>query len=796
MLGRKTRDQGDPYEVWGIRADRVQGPQAHFLCAAGLQDERHAADGHDETAGSGRRRAVPLLLAGFRLAVLALALAGSGCGGEAQPPPAAGPFRVTVDPLQAQGPLIAVVHASNPGRVLWSTVPGQGFAQAAAATATITENRGSFRIEDEILRSCELQTVDQVSGAGDTVTISGRLAGPSCDTGYSLRFFPVSQNQLAFRLDLAGDDPGVNRIFLRYASGPHEGFFGFGEQFTFLDQKGRKFPIVTQEQGIGRGKEPLTSLLNLFSPGSGGSWATTYAAVPQYLTSQGRSLFLENPEVTVFDLEAPEAVEIKLFGASLRGRILYGDNPLDLIREYTSYAGRMPPLPDWLNEGAVVGMQGGTSEVYARLDQLEALGTPIGAFWLQDWVGKRKTPVASQLWWNWVVDPQQYPNWPDLVRTLRDKGIRVTTYINPYLVDIEGQGRPGPNLYRQARDLGYLVRNLQGEPYLIQNTSFDAGIVDLTDPAAREWYKGVIRREMLGTGASGWMADYAEGLPFDCRLFSGEDAAVVHNRFPEEWARLNRELLEEEGLLGEAAFFCRSGYTRSPGQASLFWTGDQLVTFDGDDGMKSAIKGMLSGGFSGMSLNHSDIGGYTTIPVLYPRSRELLLRWMEMAAFTAVYRTHEGSLPEANAQFYSDPGTLAHFARFARVFRALAFYRQELMQEAFARGAPLLRHPLLHYPGDPEVYGLKYQWLLGSEFMVAPVVDEGDRDVNAYLPAGRWVHVWSGREYGSDAQGMWCDDVPAPLGEPAVFYRAGSEAGRRFVENLQDQGLLPNAEDP
>lgn len=59
---------------------------------------------------------------------------------------------------------------------------------------------------------------------------------------------------------------------------------------------------------------------------------------------------------------------------------------------------------------------------------------------------------------------------------------------------------------------------------------------------------------------------------------------------------------------------------------------------------------MLSGGFSGFSLTHSDIGGYSTIEGILPgasmvRSRELLFRWMELAAFTAVFRTNEGLSP-------------------------------------------------------------------------------------------------------------------------------------------------------
>lgn len=702
-------------------------------------------------------------------------------------------FRIRVDPDQAEGPLVTVTHASDPEKVLWASVQGKGFAAAAVAEAEIIENRGSFLIEEEILRSCKEQTVDEVVTRDSVVTVSGRLLGADCDAGYSMRFTPLSRNQLAFELRLVNAGPEYNRVFLRYASSPDEHFFGFGEQFTFLDQKGRRLPIISQEQGIGRGLQPVTWFLDLVSPGSAGSWHSTYTAVPQYITNFNRGLFLENYEISVFDMEAPGEVEIKLFGPVMRGRILNGSTPLDLIREYTSYAGRMPPLPDWMNNGAVVGMQGGTAEVYAKLEMLEALDAPVGAFWLQDWVGKRKTITGSQLWWNWVLDEEQYPGWAQMVQDLGEKGIRLTIYINPYLVDIEGQGRPGPNLYRQARDLGYLVRNQEGEPYLVTNTDFDAGIVDLTNPDAWTWYKGVIKEQMLGIGAAGWMADYAESLPFDSVLFSGEDASVFHNRYPEAWAQLNQEVLRDEGLEGEAVFFCRSGSMMSPGFATLFWNGDQMVTFDGDDGMKSAIKGMLSGGFSGYSLNHSDIGGFATFAPIYTRSEELLKRWMEMSAFTAVYRTHEGNQPENNAQFYTNEDTLEHFVRFAKVFRALAFYRTELMQEAHALGYPIARHPMLHYPDDPNVYGLKYQWMLGSEFMVVPVVDEGDEDVNVYLPQGEWVYAWSEEQknYGSPSGGTWLEDFSAPMGKPAVFYKFGSDAGARFEENLRAEGLKP-----
>ena len=123
--------------------------------------------------------------------------------------------------------------------------------------------------------------------------------------------------------------------------------------------------------------------------------------------------------------------------------------------------------------------------------------------------------------------------------------------------------------------------------------------------------------------------------------------------------------------------------------------------------------GTLSSGLSGYALTHADLGGYTgahlalplpflgrTLPLVHlVRSRELLLRWQEMGCFAgAVYRSHEGLLPAAFHQPWSDNATLAHLSRFARLFVALRPYRRALMAEAHTRGWPLARHPVLHYP--------------------------------------------------------------------------------------------------
>ena len=114
----------------------------------------------------------------------------------------------------------------------------------------------------------------------------------------------------------------------------------------------------------------------------------------------------------------------------------------------------MPPLPDWVGQGAIIGMQGGTEAVEKMRKKLEDVDAPMAAFWVQDWVGARKTSVGWQLWWNWELDQERYPNWKEMVSELRRDGIRTMTYLNPFLVDAKEKGSHRRNLYAEAEAAG------------------------------------------------------------------------------------------------------------------------------------------------------------------------------------------------------------------------------------------------------------------------------------------------------------------------------------------------------
>ncbi|KAI4300889.1 hypothetical protein L6164_034216 [Bauhinia variegata] len=594
-----------------------------------------------------------------------------------------------------------------------------------------------------------------------------------------------------------------SRIWLTYASDKNEQFYGFGEQFSHMNFKGKRIPILVQEQGIGRGDQPITFAANLVSHRAGGDWSTTYAPSPFYMTSNMKSLYLEGYDYTVFDLTKQDRVQILIHGNSVQGRILHGNSPCELIERFTETIGRPPELPNWILSGAIVGMQGGTDAVRHIWNELRNFDVPISAFWLQDWVGQRETVIGSQLWWNWEVDADRYWGWKQLIKDLSAEHIKVMTYCNPCLAPADEKPNKRKNLFEEAKHLDILVKDNCGHPYVVPNTAFDVGMLDLTHPKAATWFKQVLR-DMVDDGVRGWMADFGEGLPMDAVLYSGDDPVSAHNRYPEIWAQINREFVEEwksnsseklkEDPEEALVFFMRAGFRDSPRWGTLFWEGDQMVSWQANDGIKSSVIGLLSSGISGYAFNHSDIGGYCTVnlPLIkYRRSQELLLRWMELNSFTIVFRTHEGNKPSCNSQFYSNRQTMSHFARFAKVYTAWKFYRIQLVKEASQKGLPVCRHLFLHYPHDDCVHQLSYQqFLVGSEILVVPVLNKGEKRVKAYFPVGErssWLHIWTGKVFSKQGSEAW---IEAPVGYPAVFVKVGSLVGYTFLENLRILGIL------
>ena len=589
--------------------------------------------------------------------------------------------------------------------------------------------RGNFKIEDYVTerRALSLTALhEQSDGAelefGDDLTVRVTLDG-DCAV---LRF--------------TQKNPDINRIWFRVPAEKDECCWGCGEQMSYFNLRGRHFPLWTSEPGVGRDKTTYVTWRSDVENKAGGDYYNTNFPQPTYVSSRHYYLHADTTAYADFDFRHEAFHELQFWDVPASIRMEAAENFLDLLKKETAFFGRQPELPDWIYNGLIIGVQGGSERSFSLLEKTLQHNIKVSGVWCQDWCGKRVTSFGKRLQWDWHFHPEMYPDLPAEIEKLHARGIKFLGYVNPYLVE-------GGMLYQKGLEADVFARRSDGSVYLVDFGEFNCGVIDLTDPKAFNWFKDeVIRKHSLDIGIDGWMADFGEYLPTDdIVLHSGKSPMIEHNHWPALWAKCNYDAVSEAGKLGEVVYFMRAGFTGSQKYCTLLWAGDQSVDFSRHDGLCT--------------------------------TKEVFLRWAEMAAFTPVMRTHEGNRPDTNFQYYDDEDCMNRLARLVGIYTALAPMLKELVKENHECGIPVQRPLFLHHEDDPRCYTEQFEYLLGEDVLVAPVWQEAQTERSVYLPEGEWVHLWSGNAY---EQGD--HTVPAPMGDTPVFYRKGS----RWASLMED----------
>ncbi|MGL5990126.1 MAG: alpha-glucosidase [Plesiomonas sp.] len=622
--------------------------------------------------------------------------------------------------------------------------------------------RGNFEIEDY------LETRVALAHA-ELCEVNGQLqvnfaTAPTLPTVLTMH---IQLQDSDVTLALTALDELYNRFWCRLPAEKKEHIWGCGEQMSYFDLRGRHFPLWTSEPGVGRDKSTELTWRADVTGKSGGDYYHTNYPQPTFVSSRKYSCHVETTAYADFDFRNDHFHELQVWAIPAEIQLKTAESYLGLVEKLSAQFGRQPMLPEWVYQGAILGLKGGEVNTFSRLENAINHGIKVSGVWSEDWCGLRVTSFGKRLFWDWDWKHHQdrYPNLPEKIQQLQEKGIQFLAYVNPYLCD-DGA------LFPIAKEHGYMALDKDGNVALVDFGEFDCGVIDFTNPAAMAWFRDtVIRQNMLDLGIKGWMADFGEYLPTDnIYLKNGVDAKLMHNAWPTLWAQCNAEAIEMNGQTGDALFFMRAGYTGVQKHCPLLWAGDQSVDFTRHDGLVTVISGALSSGMLGNAYHHSDIGGYTSL-FGNRRTKELFDRWVEMSAFTPVMRTHEGNRPDENFQFDQDGGTLAHFARMTRIYCHLTPYLRSLSAEAAEKGYPVQRALMLHFEHDPETYAMQDQYLYGAELLVAPVHKADVSEWTTYLPVGeQWTHVWSGQTF----TGGQRVTLPAPVGQPPVFYRANS----------------------
>ncbi len=665
---------------------------------------------------------------------------------------------------------------------VWESPSREAFLTAGVGDPVYDDDHGLLRVSDRLIAAYGDQRVQTATVTSDgELVLRGTLSGDD-EIGWELRFAQSAEGRLDLTASVDGD---ADRLYLASTLAADEAVHGFGAQSSAWDLRGQRIALLPREQGIGRGDQPTSFVVDLETRAAGGQDTTSLVSGVN-VTDRSRSFVYRGGAIASADLRPDDRMIWEVWSNDAEFSLAAAGTPLEALAVQAAWAGAAPAPPAWASRGLIAGLQGGTSAVREKIAQLQEVGTPIAAVWLQDWAGRRATDAGDRPQWNWSLDTERYPQWQELVAELRAQDIRVLTYVAPSLSADSGAAaaaRGGRDLFAEAEQLGFLALNDDGDVLETDHEGFTAATVDLSDDAAREWLAQVIADEAVATGVSGWMADLGEGPPLEARL-AGGDAIDWRVRWPVLWQQVNTRALELAGIGADGLVWHRSGGTPSAGAADALWMGDQNQDWSAADGLRSTIAITQSLSASGMAQVHGDIGGSTSLdlPIVgdVVRDDELVVRWAEASLLQPVFRTHEGNRPDAAAQPAEDAQLARRIGLLARLHAALAPERARLAEFGPLAGA--VQHPWMMSPDDRLLASgsADRELQLGPDLLLVPALQPGVSSVTAILPPGRWTHIWSGGVHGNDA-GVTQALVAAPLGRPALLARAGSDVARELA---------------
>lgn len=197
--------------------------------------------------------------------------------------------------------------------------------------------------------------------------------------------------------------------------------------------------------------------------------------------------------------------------------------------------------------------------------------------------------------------------------------------------------------------------------------------------------------------------------------------------------------------------------------------------------LQAQVRAGLNIALSGIPWWTTDIGGFYGGDIHSAYFQELMVRWFQYGVFSPICRLHGHRLPVLNPlpRSGADNEVWSFGDEVYEILRNLLFLRERLrpyihqqMTVASEIGIPPMRPLFVDFPDDTVCETVDDQFMFGPNILVAPVLYEGARERQVYLPAAsNWINAGTGTIH---AGGQWMN-VLAPLEMIPVFMRAGSD---------------------
>ncbi|HEY8920751.1 MAG TPA: glycoside hydrolase family 31 protein [Chitinophaga sp.] len=527
-----------------------------------------------------------------------------------------------------------------------------------------------------------------------------------------------------------------------------ECFFGLGDKPTDLNLRGKRLENYgTDAYGFQKDTDPL------------------YRNIPFYYGLHhgiGYGIFFDNTFRTLFDFghEREDVCSFWARGGEMNYYFIYGPALLQVAEAYTKITGtaELPPL--W-----ALGYQQCRWSYFPEKRVREIAAE----------FRKRQIPcdvihldidyMEGFRCFTW--SKEYFPDPAGLIKDLAAEGFKVVVIIDPGI-----KADPDYDIYKEGMEKDYFCKRADGA--FMEGDVWPGKCVfpDYTDPKVRDWWSSLFK-DLLDTGVRGVWNDMNEPAVFEMGTFpedvrhdyDGEDVShrKAHNIYGHLMSKATAAGLKKYLMPNRPFVITRSCYAGAQRWASV-WTGDNVSEWD-HLWLASVQCQRLS--VSGISFAGSDIGGFIGEP-----DGELYTRWIQLATFHPLMRTHSASNETGFNQEPWSFGSKYEFIvkRFIQMRYRLLPYLYTTFWQYSHYGTPMLRPLAFVAQNDEHTYNRSHEFMLGDALLISHVEAPGMKEKEIYLPAGQWYYFFNDKLY----EGGQTITIATPLEEMPLFIKAGA----------------------
>ena len=540
-------------------------------------------------------------------------------------------------------------------------------------------------------------------------------------------------------------------------------FFGMGDKTFELDRRGRRLTFWNADTyAYAPEQDPIYKSIPF-------TLGLTRAADRDGATAwTGWGLFTDNTYRSTWDLGSEAPAEDWWFGSEdgeLRYYVFAGPDLKTPLRRYCDLTGHKP-MPALWSLGYHQSRWNYHDSGYVRwiAHEFRRRGLPLDCIHLD--IGHMDGYRV------FTFDDDAFGDIDRLNADLDELGVRSVVIVDPGVkVD------PDYFAYQEGTRRRLFCENPDGTDFTDTVWPGDVHWPDFSKVEARRWW-GETHRRYLDRGVTGFWNDMNEPailggrdfppevvFAYDDRRGEPTDHREAHNVYgllmgKATWEGLRDVRPDERPFLLTRA--CFSGSQRY----AAAWTGDNVSTWEH---LRLSLQICQSLSASGMAFCGPDIGGFAGTP-----EGELFARWMQAAVGFPFMRTHYSHEASDEQEPWSFGDEVEAVSREAMVLRyQLLPYLYTSFAACTECAEPPMRACVLEHPGDARFHrGADFQFFLGSDLLMAPVVEAGARTREVHFPdvPGGWYAYESGERHAAGSTAT----VEAPLRVLPLFARAGS----------------------